>query len=90
MGFYHKKLSIESIREYFSYDHDSGKLIWLKRPSSNICVGDEAGLIKEHFTGKKYIVVQFCKKKFLAHRIIMALVTGEFLNKQVNKHEQLR
>ena len=63
----------EDIREYLEYNENTGDLIWIKKPSSKVCIGDKAGT--KHSKG--YIHIAFKGKKHLIHRVAWFLYTSE-------------
>ena len=69
------------LRELFDLDGESGVLRWRKRVAFRIRIGDIAGSFHEA-TG--YRVVQIGPKKYRAHRIVMAMVTGEWPSGEVD------
>ena len=60
------------LRKYFTYDPESGNLIWKIRPAYSVPEGSIAGCLKN--TG--YIMVQFQRRFWQSHRLIYKLVTG--------------
>lgn len=65
----------EELHRLFSYDAETGELLWRIRPSNRavrVHPGDAAGTIGE----KGYLVVGIARAYFLAHRLIWKMVTG--------------
>lgn len=57
------------IEEYLKYNSNTGELIWIKRTSNRISVGDVAGVVDKH----GYLVVRFKNKLYKSHRICFYL-----------------
>lgn len=64
----------KDIRDYLSYNKDTGKFIWIKTNSNRVKVGTEC--LTKNMYG--YIVIGFDKKLFLAHRLAFLFVEGKF------------
>lgn len=60
------------LKELLHYDASSGKLFWLQPVARSIKKGDEAGSKDKHG-----VRVSLDKAKYLAHRIVWFLVTGQ-------------
>jgi hypothetical protein len=73
------QLNQVTIREWFYYDSDTGKLLWRKRPGIRIKVraGDEAGCIIKP-KGKKafYRRLKFQGKNYMVHDIVWVMHQG--------------
>ena len=86
-------LSPHAIRQLLRYDPGTGKLYWLKRDISQ-CVDYRAMRVfntqfagKEAFTcrmGKKHLQGRIFRRPYLAHRVVWALVYGEWPNGQID------
>lgn len=59
------KITQEMVKEYFSYNHDTGSLTWLKDSGSNWCKGKVAGT-----KAGDYLRVSFKGKRFYVHRLV--------------------
>ena len=68
-------LTYETAMEFFRYDPSSGKLFWKKTLSHRVNVGDEAGTINPT---DGYWQIQFNRKLYRAHRIVMLMHTKSF------------
>ena len=66
-------LTVAQVREYLTYDADTGHLTWIKRPSSKIFVGERAGSL---VTTTGYRSIQFLGCSYREHRLIWFLVYG--------------
>ena len=73
-------LTQSQLKEFISYDRDSGKFTWIKSPSRNIKVGSEAGTI--HITG--YVYIRFLNKQYRAHRLAWFYVYGVWPKDQLD------
>jgi|DEB0MinimDraft_6_1074348.scaffolds.fasta_scaffold38978_2 hypothetical protein len=60
------------VKELLRYDVKSGKLFWIQSVAQCIKIGDEAGSEE-----KNGIRVNLDKTKYLAHRVIWLLMTGQ-------------
>jgi hypothetical protein len=71
-------ISIPQLRELLRYDAETGRLIWIARPSGSrsLLIGSEAGNVNL----RGYTYVRVLKKKFLKHRLCWALIYGEWPN----------
>lgn len=64
---------VEVLREWFSYDPQSGRLIWRKRSGNKATAGVVAG--NKQSNGYRYI--QFQGKSYREHRLVWAICKGE-------------
>ena len=62
------------LREFLSYEPRTGLFRWIKTQSTRIRVGDVAG----SFTANGYIQIRFDKRLYLAHRLAVFFMTGEW------------
>ncbi len=69
-----------NIEDYLRYEPDTGKFYWIKKPSSRISVGSEAGSIG----GKGYRQIGFNGRNYAAHRLAWRLMTGEWPELEVD------
>lgn len=67
-------LPIELAKELFSLDEEKGVLFWAKKTSKKVIVGTPAG---QH-RSDGYISIGVDGRRYLAHRIIFALVNGYY------------
>lgn len=68
------------LRVLLSYDPESGQLKWRVDVGPNGCAGDVAG----GKNGKGYIEVSLLGKKYKAHRVAWAIVTGHWPADQID------
>jgi hypothetical protein len=61
------------IKDYLSYDPESGVVTWKKSPANVVKVEDVASTL----TGNGYLAVRFQGKDYLLHRVIWYLHYGE-------------
>lgn len=71
---------LATLRERFTYDRGAGRLIWKKAVHSCVKIGAEAGTID----GSKpaYRRISIGGKKYLAHRLVWLLETGDWPSAQ--------
>lgn len=69
-------LTAELLREMLSYDPETGVLTWKYQVSRNIKPGQVAGCINQY--GYRKVAIK--RKTLLVHRVIWAIVHGEFPN----------
>lgn len=77
--------NVEYLRECFDHDADAGTLKWKRRPlhhfrnahSMNTFNAKHAGKTSGSHINNRYLVVPLNGRKYLAHRVIWKLVTGE-------------
>jgi hypothetical protein len=62
--------SIERLRSQFSYQPETGRIIWIDRRSGVSC-GADAGSVKKH-----YVIVMIDRQPVLAHRLAWKLYHG--------------
>lgn len=65
---------IEALRQALNYDAASGALTWAISPGARAKLGDEVGCID----GEGYRTFIYRGKQYLAHRVIWAIVYGEW------------
>lgn len=66
-------IDINLLKEYLSYDLNTGHLTWIKRPSKNIFINTRAG--SKSSTG--YRTIKFLGKTYQEHRLIWAIYYNE-------------
>lgn len=64
---------VELLREWFAYDAQCGRLVWLKRSGNKATAGVVAGYAQRN--GYRY--VEFQGKSYREHRLVWAICTGE-------------
>lgn len=62
----------EILKEHFSYNENTGGVVWVKPTAQRVKVGDKAGYLGVN----RYYTIDFCNHKFLLHRLIWALYYG--------------
>jgi hypothetical protein len=68
---------LKEMKEYLSYDRDTGDFTWVKKIASKIHVGSVAGHAG-HTTKGTYVLLRFNKILYRAHRIAWLFEYGEF------------
>lgn len=71
------------VKDYISYDPNTGKFKWLISPRSNVVVGSDAGGIKK-IKNNKYISIRVFGNNVLAHRLAFFYMLGTFPEKMVD------
>jgi hypothetical protein len=66
---------IDALLDYIRLDEDTGKLFWVKLKNKKYAVGTEAGVSQSHVRG--YRGFGWDGKRYLTHRIVFFLHTGE-------------
>ena len=67
-----RDLTVDLLKELFDYDKETGNLIWKRKPSTKIKVGDIAGTLKDN----GYIYVGINHNSYRAHRLIFLMHKG--------------
>jgi|TARA_R110000787_G_scaffold14422_2_gene44523 hypothetical protein len=87
-------MTYEEAIHAFSYNPDTGELLWRNNYGTNAKVGNVAG-----YLDKNYQKLRFKTKSYLVHRVIWLIVNGQFPDNQIdhidgnklnNKIENLR
>jgi len=73
-------LSFEEAQSYFTYNSDTGALLYKKKTSNKITIGDPVG----SDNGAGYIKLSFKKRNYYAHRVIWLLMTGKWPKDQID------
>lgn len=66
-------MDVTRLREFLSYDPETGNLTWIKAPNDKTPKGKIAGYKAQ----SGYIMVGYGKKEYRAHRLAWLLHTGE-------------
>ena len=83
----------EQLRQFLKYDPQTGKLTWRKRPESACKSPAEAKRWNANYSGKEafatvektgYLVGAVLRRRLYAHRVIWALVSGEWPAGQID------
>lgn len=69
----------ELLKEYLSYDPDTGDFVWLRDSKARKLKGMKAGYVQHG-----YLKIQLLKKKYSAHRLAFLYMTGELPPDQVD------
>jgi len=80
--------SVEYLKECFIYDSESGLLTWKKRPLHHFKNSHGMNTFNSKYSGSVcksshicgYITMSISSKKYLAHRVIWKLMTGDDAN----------
>lgn len=70
-----KNLTPELIKEYLSYNKETGQLTWIKKLSSKTVVGRRAGC---HVKGRDNRIIKFMGEVYIEHRFIWFMQTGKW------------
>ncbi len=74
------QVTAELLRQFFSYDPETGNMTWLVNRNSRVKAGDIAGSIEQ----QGYVVISFQNRNYKAHRLIWLLVTGSWPKGQID------
>jgi hypothetical protein len=69
-----------TINEYLQYNPETGEIIWIKKPSPKVYIGDIAG----NLNSLGYLRMQFYGKKYLAHRLAWYLHYGVWPQNEID------
>jgi hypothetical protein len=72
------------LKELLHYDPDTGVFTRLIATNRNVRIGDVAGSLNTHHSGKKYWIIGILRKKFAAHRLAWLYVHGEMPANQID------
>ena len=67
-----RDLTVDLLKELFDYDKETGNLIWKRKSSASVKVGDIAGTLKDN----GYIYVGINHNSYRAHRLIFLMHKG--------------
>ena len=67
-----RDLTVDLLNELFDYDKETGNLIWKRKSSAKVKVGDIAGTLKSN----GYICVGINHNSYRAHRLIFLMHKG--------------
>jgi hypothetical protein len=79
-------MSLDAIKDWLSYDPETGELRWLRSPNNRVPAGAEAGGVTVR-GGKSYRALAWKGRKLYAHRVAVFLMTGEWPAKLVDHHD---
>lgn len=74
------EIPVSVLKEVFTADFDAGILLWKKKVSRRVCIGDEAGTKRP----SGHLYVQLNKKHLGVHRIMWAMYYGEWPSKLID------
>lgn len=74
----------KTLKDFLSYEAETGKIFWVKSPNEKIKVGQVAGTTDK----KGYIRVKVFKKSYLAHRLAWFLHYGEWPSRMLDHKDQ--
>ena len=63
---------MQNIKEYLSYDPETGIFTWVKKPAKGITINSIAGCVD----GKGYIQITYKGKHYQAHRLVWRFIYG--------------
>ena len=66
--------SFERVNELLRLDEETGQLFWKISPSNNVKIGSESGYLDKDYG---YIRVAIDDERYLAHRLVWLLHTGD-------------
>jgi citrate synthase len=81
------EVSVDTLRDYLSYNEETDQVVWKKKASRGTVVGKPAGCLR--YDG--YSIIRLFGKNLYLHRIVWALKTGNWPDRQVdhiNKNRQ--
>ena len=80
---------VETLREYFSYDPETGIVTWTEQAAKTIrCV--RAGKPAGRLSAEGYVQIAFKRKLYMAHRLIWKLKTGQEPSAQIDHKDRVR
>lgn len=75
------------LREYLSYDENTGELVWIKKPSKKTVLNSRAGSL---VTTTGYRSIHIFGKSYPEHHIIWCWYYGYYPTKQIDHIDQIR
>lgn len=75
-----KSISAEEVRELFSYDPETGALVWAVRMNSSVNPGKQAGKITKE--GRRSVAIR--GRHYLAHRLVWLYVHGQWPHGEID------
>lgn len=70
-------LATSSIRDFISYDPETGALTWLRNRAGKALAGTPVGYVYVNGDGGRYVRLKFMGEHVFAHRLAWFLATGE-------------
>ena len=70
----------DEIREYLSYDKDTGVFTWIKSPATGVHIGQEAGTLNN----EGYLRIAFKRNLYSAHRLAWWFVYGKLPKQEID------
>jgi hypothetical protein len=77
---------MQNIKEYLSYNPDTGVFTWLKNTGKLHKIGEVAG----HTALNGYVYVQYKSKRYLAHRLAWYFIYGSVPEKEIDHINEQR
>ena len=77
---------VETLREYFSYDPETGIVIRLRKTNHNQRIGEVVG--SQDFRG--YVYAAYRGQRILLHRLVWKLMTGKDPAKDIDHKNQIK
>ena len=71
-----QQITVERVRELFSYSHETGHLVWRVGRRGPARPGLIAGSVHTNMCGRKYRVIKLQGRRYLAHRLVWLHVHG--------------
>lgn len=68
----------EYLKHIIHYDHATGVFTWNNPTSRKFKTGHLAGHIAHTYSGKRYLRITICNRKYLAHRLAFLYMLGRF------------
>jgi hypothetical protein len=73
--------TLDQIKEYLSYESDTGTFYWVKDiPKRGIRPSISSGSIAGYLRPDGYVMLALLNKNYLAHRVAILFMTGEWPN----------
>jgi len=88
-----ENVSVELVKEFLSYDSDTGSIYWSKSPARNVYAGEIAGCVKATRKDKEgnpvsYSYIRIGGENIPAARIAWVLIHGEWPNGRVKFNDE--
>ena len=83
------RISAEIVKEFLSYDPETGIVTWIKNRGSNDIVGKVAGYTRQGYK-HGYVDIKINDKIYLAHHIAWVLMTGSWPTQDIDHINLIR
>ena len=80
------RFTIQELKDKLSYDHDTGRFVWIMSSRNKLSVGDPAGCVNRH----GYIQIRFIGYAYSAHRLAWLYMTGNWPNDEIDHINGIR